>query len=315
MYQNKTVLLIAGGGTLGTYVSEELLRLGCSVEVLCPEEKISHNERLCFHKNWATEEVLTNLFSKKRYDGIINFMHYPNAEKYKPMHTLLSENTNHLIFLSSYRVYADEQHPITEKAPFLLDVSIDQNFLEKETYALSKAKAEYFIRNESKTCNWTVVRPVISFSERRFDLVTRSGREIITKAKAGENITLPKAAKDLVAGLDWAGNSGKLIAHLLFKEDTLGEAYTVSSGQNLTWGEIADIYTELLGAKFEWIGTEAYMQNYQKPEHDWILFYDRLFDRTIDNRKVLNATGLSRSDFASIKEGIKIELSRMKSQG
>ena len=48
MYSNKRVLLIAGGGTLGTYVSRELLRLGASVEVICPEEKISDNERLVF---------------------------------------------------------------------------------------------------------------------------------------------------------------------------------------------------------------------------------------------------------------------------
>ena len=70
MYSNKTVLLIAGGGTLGTYVSEELLRLGASVEVICPEEKVSYNERLVFHQSLATEEVLKDLFSKKHYDGI-----------------------------------------------------------------------------------------------------------------------------------------------------------------------------------------------------------------------------------------------------
>jgi uncharacterized protein YbjT (DUF2867 family) len=44
MYSGKRVLLIAGGGTLGTYVSEELLRQGAYVEVICPEEKVSTNE-------------------------------------------------------------------------------------------------------------------------------------------------------------------------------------------------------------------------------------------------------------------------------
>ena len=43
MYSDKRVLLIAGGGTLGTYVSEELLRLGAFVEVICPEDKVSDN--------------------------------------------------------------------------------------------------------------------------------------------------------------------------------------------------------------------------------------------------------------------------------
>ena len=31
----KRVLLIAGGGTLGTYTAEELLRLGHMVDVIC----------------------------------------------------------------------------------------------------------------------------------------------------------------------------------------------------------------------------------------------------------------------------------------
>ena len=42
---NKKVLLIAGGGTLGTYTAKELLRLGCYVDVLCPEDKESDNEK------------------------------------------------------------------------------------------------------------------------------------------------------------------------------------------------------------------------------------------------------------------------------
>ena len=45
MYKNKTVLLIGGGGTLGTYTAQELLKLGCAVDVICPEEKVSDNEK------------------------------------------------------------------------------------------------------------------------------------------------------------------------------------------------------------------------------------------------------------------------------
>ena len=129
MYTDKRVLLIAGGGTLGTYVSEELLRLGATVEVICPEEKVSHNNRLIFHRSLATEELLCNLFSEKSYDGIVNFIHYGDLESYKKIHPLLIKNTDHLIFLSSYRVYANEQHPVTESAPRLLDVSTDTYFL------------------------------------------------------------------------------------------------------------------------------------------------------------------------------------------
>ena len=103
----KKVLLIAGGGTLGTYTAEECLKLGYKVDVVCLEDKISNNENFRYYKANATIEYLENLFSKEHYNGIVNFIHYPNHEDYIPYHELLSNNTEHLIFLSSYRVYGD----------------------------------------------------------------------------------------------------------------------------------------------------------------------------------------------------------------
>lgn len=310
MYENKKVLLIGGGGTLGTYTAKELLRLGCYVDIVCLEDKVSDNERMRFYKEYATMEFLSKLLQEQKYDGIVNFIYYPEVEDYKPFHKLLSENTGHLIFLSSYRIYADLQHPVTEDAPILLDTVKDEEFLKTEKYALSKARCEKYIREESGTKNYTIVRPVISFSEKRFDLVTVSGREIIEAAKSGKTVILPQEAKNLIAGLDWAGNSGKLIANLLFKEACFEQAYTVSSAQNLTWGEVADIYAKLCGLKFRWTTTEEYVECGQGGG-GYILFYDRLYDRTVDNQKILNATGLKKEDFTSIEDGIKIELGRL----
>ncbi|NLD87885.1 MAG: hypothetical protein GX633_06470 [Clostridiales bacterium] len=305
---DRRVLLIAGGGTLGTYTELELLRLGYKVDVICLEEKIPCCDRVRHIKEYVSEELLLKLFQENRYDGIVSFMHYPNIQEYKKIHPFLSANTEHLIFLSSYRVYADCEHPIRETSPMLLDVSRDEEFLAKETYALSKAKGERYLRQESGTSNWTAVRPVISFSQRRFDIVMCSGRQVLTCAATGEALKLPAVTKNLTAGLDWAGNSGKLIANLLFKESTLGESYTVSSAQGYTWGEIAEMYTDLVGAKFEWIDTEEYMNFFRGNPNIWALLYDRMFDRGIDNSKILAATGLKKSDFTPIKEGIIREL-------
>lgn len=314
MYENKNALLIAGGGTLGTYTASELLRLGANVDVICLEDKESSDERLTYYKSYATNEFLTELFSKKHYDGIVNFIHYTDLEAYKPVHKLLTENTDHLIFLSSYRVYADLKHPITEDAPRLLDVTDDKEFLEKEDYALAKARAENFIRNESNAKNYAIVRPVISFSDKRLDIVTVNNVNFITeKIKNNSPLMLPEITKNKVAGLDWAGNTGKLIANLLFKKETLTETYTVSSAQNLTWGEVADIYTKLTGIRFEWIDSDKWLRHPEYIQNSyWATIYDRFYDRTIDNSKILKATGLSKSDFLTIEEGLKTELAKLK---
>jgi len=308
----KKVLLIAGGGTLGRYTAAELLRLGCHVDIICLEDNLSEHQQLCYYKGYADLEYLKNFLKERSYDGIVNFIHYEDVDTYKPVHKLLSENTGHLIFLSSYRVYADLEHPITETSPTLYDTIKDEEFLDNETYAVSKSKAEWFLRNESGTKNWTIVRPVISFSDRRLDIVTVSGRKVIECTEEGKTILLPKDAKDLTAGLDWAGNSGKLIANLLFKDKAFGEVFTVSTAQNLTWGEVANIYTELLGVKFEWVDTDVFIkENPYLQSNPWILKYDRLFDRAIDNSKILKVTGLKKEDFVSIRDGIKIELAKI----
>ena len=223
MYKNKKVLLIAGGGTLGSHTASELLKNGSEVDIVCLDDHISENSRLRFFKGLATPELLSKLFSEKRYDGIVNFIHYKNADDYRPYHELLIKNTDHLIFLSSYRVYADLQHPITESAPRLFDVTEDKEFLENETYAISKAKAENILREEYSCDAWTVVRPVISFSKKRFDLFTYSGDDVFEAIRLGKPLLLPSFAKGLGAGIDWSGNSGKLIANLLFKNEAIGE--------------------------------------------------------------------------------------------
>ena len=306
----KHVLLIAGGGTLGTKTSDELLRLGYRVDVLCPEDKESCHHRLTFYKGLGDEQTLKQIFAEKRYDSIVNFIHYSDIENYKPMHKLLRENTQQLIFLSSYRVYADEQHPITESAPQLIDVSKDKDFLKKETYAVRKSMAERFILGEGGNENVTVIRPVISFSHRRFDLLMYSNKMIVNAVQEGRTLLLPEKARKLTAGLDWSGNSGKLIANLVQKEAALGESFTISSAQNLNWGQVADIFAEVAGLKTQWVEEQDYLDSIPAMNDDtrWRYLYDRLYDRLIDNSKVLQATGLEKQDFLPIEEGLKIEL-------
>ena len=316
MYKNKRVLLIAGGGTLGTYTGRELLRLGCYVDVICPEEKHADHERLTFHRGYATDELLATLFAKQHYDGIVNFLHYPDVEAYKQAYRFLIKNTDHLIFLSSYRVYANEQHPVTETAPRLHEVYAHNEWLmTKDAYGVSKAGAEDFLFGECKGERWTIVRPVISFSQYRLDLLLNSKDEVLCYAREGKPLPLPLSAKNLHAGLDWAGNSGKLIANLLFKEQAVGEAFTIYSGHGMTWGEVAEAYGKTIGLQVEWVSDEAYFASapviLKKREIMWN--YDRAFERDIDCSKVLRVTGLTLADFATVADGIRIEVALLRS--
>lgn len=304
----QTVLLIAGGGTLGSKTSSELLKLGYRVDVVCLEDKVSDNENLTFIKARVDDAFLTELFAKNRYDAIIDFIHYPDPVFYEHRYEQLIQHTKHLIFLSSYRVYADEEHPVRETSPQLLDVSRDEDLLANEKYAIPKSKCERLLRN-SQHRHWTIVRPLISFSNIRFDLVTTGASILLPRARQHKKILLPLEAKDLVAGLGWSGNIGKMFARLVLNEKAYGEAFTLGSGEVHTWGEIAEYYTELIGAEFVWVDRATFLENATpNTSREWGLEYDRLFDRTIDNSKILNATGLTPDDFVCVRDALVLEL-------
>lgn len=305
------VLLIAGGGTLGTYVTEEMVERGIQVDVICLEEYQS-NSQVTYYKEKVNFEYIKKFLEGKKYSAIVDFLHYIEVEEYKKVYKIYSEHTGQIVYLSSYRVYADEEHPILETSPTWLDVEVDKEFAETENYAMPKLRCETFLKSCPQK-NWTIVRPVISFSNRRFDLFMYTGSSIVSKAKNKEKVVLPIDVKDITAGIDWAGNTGKLIGKLLLNEQTLGEAFTISSGQNISWGNLADIYCEVFGINVEWVSMDDFIKyGPDMSGNKWGLKYDRVFDRTVDASKVLRTTGMQKENFKSIKEALIYEVEKIK---
>jgi len=301
----KNVLLIGGTGTLGSYTSAELLTLGYHVDCIARRAVTSYNRNYTYIQSAVDDELLKGLFEKNRYDSIVDFSEYPDWQSYKTRGELLLKNTGQLIFLSSYRVYADCQHPITENAPQLYEVLQDRDVLENETYAIPKSHIEEYLRN-SGYHNWTIVRPVISFSHFRFDMVTQSSMVMLPRILQHKEVLLPECCKDVIAGVCWAGNIGRMIARLCCSQDTLGEDYTLSTGEKYTWGEIADMYADVTGLKFRWTDIDTYLSVATRRRYmdKCILLYDRIWNRDIDNTKVLRATGLKPEDFVGIRQGL-----------
>ncbi len=308
----KRVLLIAGGGTLGGYTSLELLKLGYAVDVLDIADRryLNKNQRLFREK--VSEGALSAKLSATHYDAVVDFMHYSDPEFYRRRLDLLAQNTDHYFFLSSYRVYADREHPLKEDSPQLLDVFGETGLLQNDTYGIPKSKEERIIR-ASGYRNYTILRPLISFSHYRLDLVTLSGYHLIPRAAEGKKVLLPAEARDKTAGVGWAGNAGKLIARLVLKPGAMGEDFLIGNDENLTWGQVADIYTETMGLSFVWADTEDYLKTCtsNRDSDRIILYHDRLYDRKVDNSKVREVTGMKKAEFVGVREALIYELSRL----
>lgn len=303
----KKVLVIGGTGAMGIYLVPELLNLGYAVDVLSLDAWESNHPNLRYFVGDAKDLETVSDYLKQGYDGIVDFMIY-RRDRFAEWYPKLLDSTSHYIFLSSYRVYANEEHPITEESPRLLDVSDDVDLLTSEDYAIYKAQSEDMLCRSSYR-NWTIIRPAITYSARKFKLVTLEMQNTIGRAMVGKKVVLPKTAKDIQATLTWGGDVAKMISAILFNEQAYGETYTVSTAEHMTWGEVAEYYRDLVGMEVVWAEEEDYMEIVGGSIGAWrMLHYDRLFDRIVDNRKILALMGKTQEDLMPLYEGLKKEI-------
>ena len=311
---SKKVLVLGGTGAMGRYLVPELLTLGYDIDIVSLDDVVSDNPKLKYIKGNTKEDGFLEKILANKYDGVVDFMTY-STEQFKNIHKLFLDNTDHYIYLSSCRVFADAP-PITEKSPRLLDVSDDQEFLATDDYALYKARQEDMLRNSGKT-NWTIVRPATTYSTGRFQLVTLEAPSIIYRMHTGKTIVLPEAAMNCEATLSWGGDVGKMLALLLFNPKAYGEDYNVATAEHHTWKEIAEMYNEIHPFKYITVSTEDYL-NILGPGAAWVR-YDLsfsaallTFQRITDNTKILEATGMKQEDLMTLKDGLKYEYERSK---
>ena len=147
--------------------------------------------------------------------------------------------------------------------------------------------------------------------------MTLEAGTFVYRAFLGKPVVLPIQAKDIPATLSWAGDVGVMIARLAGKEEALGEKFIASTAEYNTWGEIAEIYRELLGLQCEWVDQEEYLQIMSKnpekisPYVRYQLEYARLFDRITDNSKILAITGMKQEELMTFYDAMKMELAKI----
>ena len=97
-------------------------------------------------------------------------------------------------------------------------------------------------------------------------------------------------------------------------EKALGETFSVCTAEHHTWGEIADFYKDICGLEAVWVDKEDFLRIQNDDPFfklsRWQLDFDRLFDRVMDNSKVLAATGMKQKDLMKLHDGLKYEIGR-----
>jgi nucleoside-diphosphate-sugar epimerase len=300
----KRVLLLGGTGAMGVYLAPELLRLGYEVYITSRSARTAAERGIHYIKGNAKDLAFLDELLESKYDAIVDFMVY-HTDEFAERYERLLANTEHYLFLSSYRVYGDNgRKPITEEAPRLLDSVKDEKYLATDEYGLTKARQENILAGAAKK-NWTVLRPAITYSKDRFQLGTMEANEFLYRALRGKPIIFPRQMLGKQATMSWAGDVAKLIAKLTLNPNAMGEFFTVSTAEHHTWKEIVAYYKELLGVRVKIVDLDTYRRVIGRP---WQIKYDRMLNRIIDNSKALAAAGMRQEDFMPLREGLRIEL-------
>ena len=171
---------------------------------------------------------------------------------------LLSDHTDHYVYLSTYRIYDDKEHPVKESSPRLLDTADNLVLRNSDDYSVYKARGENILRALPNR-NWTIVRPAITYSYLRNQLVTLEAPDTVGRAFAGKAVVLPEQARNVQATMSWGGDVARMIAGLLFNERARGEAFTVATAEHHSWGEIADYYKAICNLEAVWVDKEDYI--------------------------------------------------------
>mgnify|MGYP003409193708 FL=1 len=307
---SKKVLVPGGTGAMGVYLIPELLKLGYEVDVISMDDVVSDNPKLRYFKENAKDKAYIEKMLQNGYDGVIDFMCYWTEEERLTFPELYLKNTGHYIFLSTYRVYGDSEHPIRETSPRIFDLDVPDKELLCSTgdYCIHKAQSEERLKASSYN-NWTVVRPAITYSKQRFQLVTLEKDLVIRRMLEGKTLILPEPAMEVQSTMSWAGDVAKMLAGILFNQKAMREIYSVTTSEHHTWREVAEMYKEIGGLKYITVDTETFLNIWQpnKVMARHQLIYDRYYDRIMDNSKILELTGMKQSELMPLKQGLKME--------
>lgn len=297
------VLVLGGTGAMGAHLCELLAESGHEVVCTTRRKRLPRGNIFYAMGDAKNHGFLDELLGE-RWGAVVDFMLWTTSE-FRECYRMFLNATNQYVFMSSYRVYADSP-VISELSPRLLDVVDDPDYLATDEYALRKARCEDMLF-ESGSSNWTIVRPTVTYdgANGRLQLGVFESRDWLWRAMNGVPVPMPVEMLGKQATMSYGGDSAKMISRLVGNPKALGEAFTVSGDDHMAWGDVAEAYAQVLPFEVTLVGLPEFGRAYGGV---YQIRYDRMFDRIIDNSKVLKATGVDTDSLTCMHEGLEREL-------
>lgn len=282
------ILLLGGTGAIGENLAKILNENRVNTYITTRKKRSNYGSITHIEGNAHDIGFLKTICSES-WDTIVDFMSYKTDEFESRIDLLLSSTTQY-VFISSARVYSDIEHPIKESTPRLLDVCKDQSYLSTDEYALTKARQEDVLIAHSINKNYTIIRPYITYSNKRLQLGVLEKEEWLFRAISGHTIVfaeeIAKRTTTLTSGYDVALG----IYNIIGNANAFGETIHLTSEHLRTWIDILNIYSTTFknitgkDIKVKMVPLEMFIKCRNKGLEYQVL-YDRVYDRDFDTSK------------------------------
>lgn len=280
------ILILGGTGAIGTHLINQLLNDSKNKIFVTSRKKLVSNKINFIHGN-ARNLLFIKSILNSNWDVIIDFMSYSTKE-FKIRFFLLCSSTKHYIFLSSSRVYSNSEGFLDEKSSRLIDISNDSLYLKTDEYALAKARQENLLVN-SKFKNWTIIRPYITYSEKRLQLGVLEKEQWLYRAINGRKIIFPEEMSNKTTTLTYAKDVSICIKNIIGNVNTKNQIFNIVNNEYVKWIDVLEIYlSEIeknLGFKPKVIFQESSkFMEWNRSKYQ--IIYDRFYNRTFKNNKI-----------------------------
>lgn len=249
-------------------------------------------------------QFMKQLLENTHFDTIVDFMNY-NYEEFEEWHTRLLDSTDHYIFLSSSRVYDYSPEPLVESSPRLLDTTTDKAFFATNRYAMRKAREENMLINSGKS-NFTIIRPYITYSDRRLQLGICEKEDWLYRVLNDMPILFSENVLDKRTTLTFGEDVSWGIANIIKRNEPNGQSVHITTEETMTWGDILNLYKRIIKeetGKDVILYTSSEISSLEEIyEGGYNTIYDRQWNRLFCNSKAEKMCG--HIEYRGMEEGL-----------
>ncbi|WP_028235563.1 NAD-dependent epimerase/dehydratase family protein [Pseudobutyrivibrio sp. MD2005] len=232
------ILVVGGMGIIGGAITEAACKKGHDVYILSRRNITDYYKKLGakgIQGDWKNDDFLISIVNED-FDVIVDTLVVKKEELIRDTR-LVDGHCSHFIYISTDAVYMHPDENVSEERNIKLDDL-------KWTYGRNKREAELYLFDEGDnySFNWTIVRPTMTFGEKRIPVGfgsrknewTLVNRIINNKPVLNYDGLFPHA-------MCHTSTFGDAVVELFGNESVYGECYHISDDKTVVYRDIYNI--------------------------------------------------------------------------